>query len=63
MSQEKKQLEIKQKREYIRLLNTKLFKLNSQIKSLKWKMEQAEKEIKNHEKEKKLTEKWLEKNG
>jgi hypothetical protein len=63
MNQEKKTLEIKQKKEYIRFVNTQLFKLSSQSKSLKRKLEQTEKEIKNYEKEKKLTEKWLEKNN
>lgn len=62
-SEEKKKLEIKQKKEYIRFLNTKLFKLNSQLRFLQRKREQTEKEIKNYEKEKKLTEKWLEKNN
>ena len=62
-SEEKKKLEIKQKKEYIRFVNNQLFKLNSQRKFLQRKLENTEKEIKSYEKEKKLTEKWLEKNS
>lgn len=54
--EEKRKLEIKQKKEYIRFLNTQLFKLNSQLRSLSRKQEQTQKEIKNYEKEKKQTE-------
>ena len=55
--EEKKKLEIKQKKEYIRFVNNQLFKLNSQLRLLQRKHEQTEKEIKGYEKEKKLTEK------
>ena len=63
MAKSDKQLEIKQKKEYIRFVNTQLYKLNSQLKFLTRKLELTQKEIKNYEKEKKLTERWLEKNS
>jgi len=63
VKEEKKKLEIKQKKEYIRFVNNQLYKLSSQQKFLQRKLDQTEKEIKNYEKEKILTKKWLEKNG
>jgi hypothetical protein len=55
--EEKKKLEIKQKKEYIRFLTNQLFKLKSNQRNLVRKLEQTEKEIQNLEKEKVQTEK------
>ena len=57
------QLEIKRKKEYIRFLDSKLYKLKSNHKFLNRKLEQTIKEIKDYEKEKTKTEKWLKENG
>jgi hypothetical protein len=54
---EEKQLEVKRKKEYIRFLDSKLYKLKSNQRFLNKKLEQAEKEIKDYEKEKTKTEK------
>ena len=57
------QLEIKRKKEYIRFLDSQLYKLKSNQKYLNRKLEQTIKEIKDYEKEKTKTEKWLKENG
>jgi len=57
------QLEIKRKKEYIRFLDSQLYKLKSNQKFLNRKLEQTIKEIKDYEKEKTKTEKWLKENG
>ena len=57
------QLEIKRKKEYIRFLDSQLYKLKSNQKFLNRKLEQTIKEIKDYEKEKTKIEKWLKENG
>ena len=54
---EEKQLEVKRKKEYIRFLDSQLYKLKSNQRFLNKKLEQTEKEIKDYEKEKNNTEK------
>jgi len=57
------QLEIKRKKEYIRFLDSQLYKLKSNQKFLNRKLQQTIKEIKDYEKEKTKIEKWLKENG
>ena len=51
--------EITRKKEYVRFLNTQIYKLTSQRKFLH---KQLEKQLKDYQKEKDKTEKWLQEN-
>ena len=51
--------EITRKKEYVRFLNTQIYKLTSQRKFLHKQLDRLEKQLKDYEKEKTKLEKWL----
>ena len=54
--------EIIRKKEYVRFLNTQIYKLTSQQKFLHKQLTKLEAQLKDYEKEKEKTEKWLKEN-
>jgi hypothetical protein len=54
--------EITRKKEYVRFLNTQIYKLTSQQKFLYKQLDRLEKQLKDYEKEKAKLEKWLKEN-
>ena len=54
--------EIIRKKEYVRFLNTQIYKLTSQQKFLTKQLTKLEAQLKDYEKEKTKTEKWLKEN-
>jgi len=54
--------EITRKKEYVRFLNTQIYKLTSQHKYLTKQLTKLESQLKDYQKEKEKTEKWLKEN-
>jgi hypothetical protein len=54
--------EVNRKKEYVRFLNTQIYKLTSQHKYLTKQLTKLEAQLKDYEKEKEKTEKWLKEN-
>jgi len=54
--------EITRKKEYIRFLNTQVYKLTSQRKFLHKQLDKLESQLKDYQKEKAKLEKWLKEN-
>ena len=55
--------EINRKKEYVRFLNQKIFKLTSKHKFALKQVEKLSQQIKDYEKEKNKLEEWLKENG
>jgi hypothetical protein len=54
--------EITRKKEYVRFLNTQIYKLTSQQKFLNKQLDKLQAQLKDYQKEKTKTEKWLKEN-
>ena len=54
--------EITRKKEYVRFLNSQIYKLITQRKSIHRQLDRLEKQLKDYQKEKTKLEKWLKEN-